>query len=349
MSTLTATSIRLLTLVDETPVEAMHRLIAGAQVSQAVHVAASLGIADLLADGPRESDDLAAQTDTHASSLYRLLRALAAVGVLHEEDEHRFSLTPEGELLRSDVPGSVRGWAALVGRPYIREAWSALEYSVRTGKNAFQHVHGTDVWSYRAERTEESVIFDRGMQSLTGGVNRALVDAYDFGRFGTIVDVGGGNGALLAALLVEYPSLRGVVFDQDHVVANAAAVLAGAGVAGRCELVAGSFFEEVPSGGDAYTLKSIIHDWDDEKSIAILQVVRRAMGAGAMLLLIERIVDPPNEGWRTKFSDLNMLVNPDGRERTLEEWETLLQQAGYRLVDVTPTALGFAIIAATPA
>ena len=150
MSTLTATSIRV-TLVDETPVEAMHRVIAGGHVSQAVHVAASLGIADLLAAGPRDSDELAAETDTHAPSLYRLLRALASIGVLHEDDDRRFSLTPQGELLRSDVPGSVHGWAAFIGRPFIREAWSALEYSIRTGENAFQHVHGTDVWSYRAE------------------------------------------------------------------------------------------------------------------------------------------------------------------------------------------------------
>jgi hypothetical protein len=326
----------------------MHRLLAGGQVSQAVHVAASLGIADLLAGGPRDSDELAAETETHAPSLYRLLRALAALGVLHEDDGRRFSLTPQGELLRSDVPGSVHGWAAFVGRPYIREAWSALEHSIRTGENAFQHVHGTDVWSYRAEQPEESVIFDSAMQSLTGGANRALIDAYDFGSFGTIVDVGGGNGALLAALLAEYPALRGIVFDQEHVVANAEVVLADAGVADRCELATGSFFEEVPSGGDAYTLKSIIHDWDDERSVAILRVVRRAMGAGGTLLLIERIVDPPNEGWRTKLSDLNMLVNPGGRERTLDEWETLLQQAGYSLVDVTPTASGFAVIAATP-
>jgi O-methyltransferase/methyltransferase family protein len=333
--------------VDETPVETMHRLIAGAQVSQAIHVAASLGICDLLADGPRDSDALAAETDTHAPSLYRLLRALAALGVLHEDDERRFSLTPQGELLRSDVPGSVRGWAAFVGRPHVRESWTALEHSIRTGENAFKHVHGTDVWSYRAERPEESAAFDRAMQSLTGGANRALIDAYDFGRFGTIVDVGGGNGALLAALLAEHPALHGVVFDQAHVVGNARTVLAEAGVADRCKLVAGSFFERVPSGGDAYVLKSIIHDWDDGKSVAILRVVRQAMTEDGTLLLIERIVDPPNAGWRTKFSDLNMLVMPDGRERTIDEWETLLEEAGYKLVDVTP-ASGFAVIAGAP-
>ena len=349
MSTLTATSIRLLTLVDETPVESMQRLIAGSHVSQAISVAATLGISDLLADGPRASDELAAATDTHPPSLYRLLRALAAVGVFHEEDGRRFSLTPTGDLLRSDAPGSVRGWAAFLGRPYIRESWSALEHSVRTGENAFEHVHGTDVWSYRAERPDESEIFDHAMQSITGGVNKALVAAYDFGRFGTVVDVGGGNGALLAGLLAANPQLRGVVFDQEHVVANAGPVLAAAGVADRCEIVSGSFFEEVPRGGDAYLMKSIIHDWDDERSIEILQVCRRAMSDSATLLLIERIVEGPNEGWRTKFMDLNMLVNPGGQERTLDEWETLLGRAGYNLVEVTPTQAGVAVIAGAPA
>jgi hypothetical protein len=335
--------------VDETPAAALSRLVAGFQVSQAISVAATLGIADLLANGPRTSDELAAETGTHAGALYRLLRALASVGIFEEEDGRRFSQTPLSELLRSDVPGSLRGWAAFTGRPYFRESWSALEHSIRTGENAFEHVHGTDVWSWRAERPEESVIFDRAMQSLTGGANAALIGAYDFGRFGTIVDVGGGNGALLAALLSAHSNLRGIVFDQEHVVANAEAVLAQAGVAERCEVVAGSFFDEVPAGGDAYILKSIIHDWDDAKSADILQVCRRAMADGGTLLLIERVVEPPNEGWRTKFGDLNMLVNPGGRERTLHEWETLLRRAGYTLMDVTPSASGLAVIAGVPA
>jgi len=334
--------------VDETPAESLQRLVAGSHVSQAISVAATLGIADLLADGPRSSDELAAATNAHPPSVYRLLRALAAVGVFHEEDDRRFSLTPTGDLLRSDAPGSVRGWATFLGRPYIRESWSALEHSVRTGENAFEHVHGTDVWRYRAERPDESEIFDRAMQSMTGGVNKALVSAYDFGRFGTVVDVGGGNGALLAGLLAANPELRGIVFDQEHVVANAGPVLAAAGVAGRCEIVSGSFFEEVPRGGDAYVMKSIIHDWDDERSTEILQVCRRAMSDSAMLLLIERIVEAPNEGWRTKFMDLNMLVNPGGQERTLGEWETLLERAGYNLVEVTPTQAGVAVIAGSP-
>ena len=211
----------------ETPSATLGRLIVGFQVSQAIHVAATLGIADLLADGPRTTDELAAATGSHPDALYRLLRALASVGVFHEEDGRRFSSTPMGALLRSDVPGSLRGWAVHVGRPYFQEAWVDLEHSVRTGENAFRHVHGTDVWAYRAARPEESAIFDLAMESLTGASNQALLEAFDFGRFGTVVDVGGGNGALLAALLGAFPAMRGVLLDQPHVVANAAAVLEG--------------------------------------------------------------------------------------------------------------------------
>ena len=335
--------------MDETPGATLGRLIVGFQVSQAIHVAATLGVAALLADGPRTSDELAAATSSHPRSLYRLLRALASVGVFHEDDGRCFSLTPMGALLRSDVPGSLRGWAMHVGRPYFHEAWGHLEHSIRTGDNAFQHVHGTDVWAYRAERPDESAIFDLAMESLTGAANRALLDAYDFGRFGRVVDVGGGNGALLAALLGEFPAMRGVLLDQPHVVANAAAVLERAGVADRCEIVGGSFFDEVPAGGDAYTLKSIIHDYEDERAVAILRICRRAMAADATLLLIERIVGPPNEDPRTKFSDLNMLVAPAGRERTLHEWDVLLTRAGLRLASATPSASGLAVIEAAPA
>ena len=332
--------------MDETPGATLGRLIVGFQVSQAIHVAATLGVADLLADGPRTSDELADATNAHAGSLYRLLRALASVGVFHEDDGRRFALTPTGELLRSNVPGALRGWAMHVGRPYFQEAWSHLDHSIRTGDNAFQHAHGTDVWTYRAEHPDESAIFDQGMESLTGASNRALLDAYEFGRFGRVVDVGGGNGALLAALLDEVPTMQGILLDQPHVVANAAAVMERAGVADRCEIVGGSFFDEVPTGGDAYTLKSIIHDFEDERAVAILRTCRRAMAAGATLLLIERIVGPPNEDPRTKFSDLNMLVAPAGKERTLEEWEALLTEAGFRLATTTPSTSGLAVIEA---
>ena len=249
----------------------LRRLVNSYQVSQAIHVAAILGIADLLADGPRSSDDLAQATGTNPRALYRLLRALAAFGVFHEDDNRMFSLTELGEPLRSDVPESVAGWAAFIGRPNHRDSWGALAESVRTGENAFLLAHGVKVWEYRAEHPEEGAIFDRAMAASSNVVLRSLLAAYDFGRFGTIVDVGGGNGTLLAGLLEAHPGLEGVLFDQPHVVE-------GVDLGERGSVVAGSFFESVPDGGDAYLLKWIIHDWEDEESIAILRNVRSRGG-----------------------------------------------------------------------
>ncbi len=335
--------------MEEASSETLTRLLTGAQVSQAIYVAATLGVADLLSDGPRTSEALAAETGAHAGSLHRLLRALAAIGVFREDDQKRFALTPLGELLRREVPGSLHGWAAYVGRPYYRAAWSDLEHSVRTGENAFRHVHGTDIWSYRAEHPDEGETFDRAMESLTASSNSALLDAFDFGRFATVVDVGGGNGALLSALLGAHPAMRGILFDQPHVVASARSTLEAAGVADRCAVVGGSFFEEVPAGGGAYALKSILHDWEDREAAAILGVCRNAMTPEARLLLIERIVGAPNEDARAKFSDLNMLVAPGGRERTIEEWHALLASEDFRLDEATPTASGHFVIEASPA
>jgi hypothetical protein len=319
-------------------------MINGYQVSQAIHVAATLGIADLLKDGLRTSDELAQATETHPATLYRLLRALAAVGILREDDDRRFALAPMGEQLREDHPQSLRGWAAFIGRPYYWEAWGHLLDSVRTGENAFRLLNGEDIWSYRAERPEENAIFDRAMRSLTAATNRALLDSYDFSRFGTIVDVGGGNGALLALLLAEYPKMRGILFDQPHVVANANDVLRG--VADRCRVVPGSFFESVPTGGDAYVLKAIIHDWDDEQSTTILRVVRQSVPDGGVLFVLERLLGGPNEDPVTKFGDLNMLVAPGGRERTVDEFAGLFAAARFKLERVTTTAAGLAVVEA---
>jgi hypothetical protein len=329
---------------EPSPSAQLRRLAAGYQVTQAIHVAATLGIADLLADGPRSNAELAEATDTHPDSMYRLLRALASIGVLEEEDGRRFLLTPVGDGLRSDAPESLHGWAAYVGRPYYWNAWASLLHSVRTGENAFRAVHGTDVWDYRSRHPEEGAIFDRAMMSVTRRVNRSLLDAYDFGRFATVVDVGGGNGALLAALLGEHAGLRGILFDQPHVVAGAAGVLGE--LADRCQVVGGSFFESVPAGGDAYVLKSIIHDWEDAEATAILGVCREAMAVGAALLVVERELGAPNETPEAKFSDLNMLVGPGGRERTLAEYERLCTAAGFELVGETPTTWGVAVIEA---
>ncbi len=325
------------------------RLVNGYQVSQAVHVAATLGVADLLTDGPRTSDELAAATGTQPRALYRLLRALAALGVLHEAEGQRFTLTPMGAGLRSDAAEPAGPWAAFIGTPAHWQAWGDLLHSVRTGESAFRHVHGTDPWTHRAQRPAESAVFDRAMTGLSRRAADAVIAAYDFGRFRRIVDVGGGQGALLAAVLAAHPAARGVLFDQPHVVSGAADVLRAAGVDARCEVVAGSFFDAVPEAGDAYMLKSILHDWDDDAATAILRSCRRAMARGGALIVIERVIAPPNEAPETKLSDLNMLVNLGSQERTRDEFAQLFATAGFRLADVTATGGVVSVIEGAPA
>ena len=309
------------------------RLVRGFQVSQAIAVAVTLGIPDLLVDGARTSDDLAGATETDGDALYRLLRALASIGILHEAEGRSFRTTELGAQLRGG------GFARLVGREYFWTAWGHLLDSVRTGENAFKLVNGVDVWEYRAARPEEGAIFDAAMTALTERVNRAVAEAYDFGRFRVVVDVGGGRGTLLAGILARHQDVEGILFDQQHVVA-------GAQLPDRCRAVAGSFFESVPEGADAYVLKSIIHDWEDVDAIAILRTVRRAMPLHAVLLLVEQDLGPPNQNPTAKFSDLNMLVMPGGRERTIDEYERLFEAVGLRLTGVTPAGTGVDVIEA---
>lgn len=316
----------------------LRRLISGHQLSQAIHVAATLRIADHLADGPQTSDRLAELTDSDPGALYRLLRALASCGVFREEEGRRFTLTEMGDALRSDSPNSVADWAAFVGRRYFRDAWSSLGDSVRTGENAFRLVHGTSIWEYRARELEESAIFDRAMAANSRRDIAALLDAFDFGRFDTVVDVGGGTGALLGALLDRYEHLHGVLFDQPHVVD-------GVDLGERGRVVAGSFFESMPEGGDAYLVKSILHDWEDAEAT---DIVRRIRGCGGALLVVERLVGPPNETPEVKLLDLNMLVAPGGRERTEDEFAALFSAGGYRLVGTTPLASGAHVLEGLP-
>lgn len=327
----------------ESATQTLRRLVNGYQVTQAIHVAATLGIADLLRDGPRSSDELAAATETHGPSLHRVLRALAALRVLHEDDDGRFSLTAIGECLRSDAAEPVRGWADYVGRPAHFHAWGALLHTVRTGENAFQSVHGSDVWEYRAQHPEEGAAFDRAMTDTSRRANAHLLEAYDFDDFDLVVDVGGGHGALLAAVLSGHPRLRGVVFDQPHVIAGAADVLEAAGVADRCEVAGGSFFEAVPSGGDAYLLKAILHDWEDDDAVRILRSCRAAVVEAGAVLVVERELGGPNKSPDAKLSDLNMMVGPGGRERARDEFADLLSAGGFVLERVVPTAIGLSV------
>jgi hypothetical protein len=318
-------------------------MVNGYQVTQAIHVAAVLGIADRLADGPRTSDDLAVATGTHPESLYRVLRALAGMGVFREEVGQQFALTELGDCLRSDAPEPVGGWAAFVGEPYHWQAWGDLLHGVRSGENPFRHIHGADPWTFRAQHPELSEGFDQAMLAISRQVSAAVLAAYDFRRFTSVADIGGGNGAFLARILAAYPGMHGVLFDQPHVVSGAAPVLEAAGVAGRCEVVGGSFFETMPAGADAYVLKAILHDWEDEDCVRILHVCRRAMADGAALLIVEREIGTPNEEPDAKFGDLNMLVGPGGRERSVAEFAELFAEAGFGFVGYTPSAAGVGV------
>lgn len=324
------------------PVARMRTMLNGYQVSQALSVAARLGLSDLLADGPRSVEALAEATGSHGPTLLRLLRALGTLGVYERGDDGRFALTDLGATLCRGTDSSIAGWAELIGRPYYVEAWTALGDSVRTGENAFGLVHGTSVWEYRAARPEEQAVFDRAMSALSGEVARAVASAYDFGRFGTVVDVGGGRGALLEAILAEHPRVRGVLFDQPGSVAG----LAGGD---RWTVVGGDFFAAVPEGGDVYLLKAVVHDWPDEESVAILRTCRRVVPDTGRLLLVEQLLDRAPDPVRTAFSDLNMLAVPGGRERELAEYEALLAAAGFRLDHVVPTGTDAFVIEAVPA
>jgi SAM-dependent methyltransferase len=320
--------------------------------TQMIYAAAELGLADLLAAGPRAAAELAAATGAHAPSLRRLLRALAAFGVVAEEEDGRFALTAEGERLRADVPGSLRSMVLDFGG-LAYATWAEFPHAVRTGGSAHERVHGMTVWEYYARHPEAGANFDAFMAAATARRTAALLAAYDFGAFGTIVDIGGGNGAFLAALLAAHPGARGVLFDQPHVVAAAEAVLAAAGAGDRCRVVGGDFFADAVAGGDAYMLKQILHDWDDERAAAILATCRRAMPPGGRLLVMEWVlperatVSPQHQ---EAFSlDLQMLAYFGGaQERTAEEFRALFAAAGFALTGIVPTASPLSVIEGVP-
>ena len=324
------------------------QLINGYRVSQALHVAATLGVADQLKDGPKSHDALAQACGVHPTSLYRLLRALAAVGVFHETGNKEFSLTPLGVCLTSDAPRSPRNYARWIGTPGQWESWGNLLHSIKSGESACRFTHGVDAWTYRARNPEERAIFDSAMTANSRSEAQAALEAYDFSRFDCVVDVGGGQGLLLKEILLACPATRGILFDQSQVIASADHMLASVGLAQRCRIVAGSFFESVPEDGDVYVMKAILHDWDDRASIDILRTCRRAMSPTATLVVIERVVGPPNEVPEGKFSDLNMMVQYGGLERTRQEFHQLLKSGGFKMTEVVPTRSHLSIIVAQP-
>jgi O-methyltransferase/methyltransferase family protein len=328
---------------DLPPSARMDQLLNGYRVTQALYVAARLGIADLLRDGPKTAEELAVEAGANANALYRILRAPASLDVFAEVAERRFALTPVAELLRSDHPRSVRPLALFLGQDAYA-VWADLLYSARTGAPAFDHRFGAPHFEYLAQHAEAAAVFNAAMSANVSRSVAATVSAYAFPATGVVVDVGGGHGAFIAAILRANPGLSGVLFDMPHVVEGAAPILEEAGAADRCARVGGDFFAPPLPAGDVYTLRQIIHDWDDERSVAILRNCARAMAADGRVLVIEAIIPPGNEPSRIKYLDLQMLVMNGGRQRTEAEYRQLYAAAGLQLTRVIPTSTDFSII-----
>ena len=326
---------------EQEPVSALLEAIMGYRVTQAIHVAAKLRVADMLVDGPQSSSTLAQLTGAHPEAVHRVLRALVNVGVFAEMDDGRFALTPVGNLLRTGIPGSLRGAAIFFGHSWHWEKWEGLAHSVMTGVPS-GGVFSPGAFSEIAARDPEAAsIINEGMTSLTAPVNAAIA-GFDFSAIGTLVDVGGGHGALISGILLANPRLRGILFDIPAVIDGAKPRIEAAGLIERCRLVSGDFFEKIPTGGDAYILKWIIHDWDDERSVVILRNCHAAMSDGGKLLLVERLIpkrvrSSATPGQEPAFADLNMLVLTGGRERTEDQFRALLEAARFKLTRIIPT------------
>ena len=325
--------------------EVLREQIMGFRATQMIHVAAKLGLADLLAAGPRPVEELAAMASAEPQALHRLLRALASLGIFAEDPAGDFVLTPQAELLRSDVQGSLRDVALLYGEDWLWQAYGNMTHSVRTGAPAFTKTHGQPFYGYLHAHPRAAARFNAAMTGFSSHETAAILEAYDFSDVRSVVDIGGGHGALLAALLRAHPQMSGTLFDLPSVLAGAASVLGEMGE--RARTVAGDFFDEAPAGADLYVMKSVLHNWDDTDAQRILSTCRAAMAPEARLLVIERVVPDGNAPAEAKLFDINMLVVAGGRERTEPEYRRLLEQAGLALTRVGGTRSPLSVIVAT--
>lgn len=333
------------------PLMQMLQMMNGLWLTQCIGVAAQLGVADHLVAGAKSVDTLAESMSVDAQSLYRLLRALASSGIFSEGEPRHFQLTPMAECIRSDAPNSIRGlaiWTAI--EPSHWGAWGNLLYSVKTGKPAFEQVAGMPIFEYFGQNSDAAAVFNQAMTSASAIFNPAIVFAYDFSSLNTLVDIGGGQGAFLAAILQANPHLNGIVYDLPPVVAGAKPYLEQLGLQQRCQPVGGSFLESVPEGGDAYIMKNTMTNWDDDHAVQILKNCYRAMPPGGKLLLVQSVIVPGNEPNLGKFTDLEMLlVTSGGHERTAAEFEAILNLAGFQITRILPIKCPFSIIEAVKA
>jgi hypothetical protein len=320
------------------PSAVMFNFIMGRWVSCVIYVAAKLELADRLKHGPRTVEELATAAEVQAPALYRVLRALASVGIFAEAKDKRFKLTPLAATLQKAAPGSMHAAALMLGEKYWEDAWAQLLHGVKTGEMPFLKAHGIPPFEYLEKHPEDLKIFGETMTSVSSTENPAISAALKLSGIRTIVDVGGGNGSLLATILKANPKLKGVLFDQPSVIARAGQDrhVTAKGVAERCSLESGNFFEAVPKGGDAYLMKRTLHDWDDERCAKILANCRAAMSEKGMVFVVDAVIAPGNEPDRGKLLDMQMLVI-GGRERTKQEFAKVFRAAGLKLTRVIPT------------
>ncbi len=328
------------------------RLIQGYRVSEAIFVAAKLGIADLIAGGLRNYIELARATDTHPPSLYRLLRYLATLGLLKDDEAGNFALTQVEYHLTTANPYSESSFARLYSEPWFQQPWNNLLYSVKTGETAFHYVHGMELFQYLAQHPEKAAVFNDAMSGGSAHSSKAIVSAYDFSKLGVIVDVGGGHGRLIIEILKANPATQGILFERPEVAEGARKEIEASGLERRCKAIAGDFFKEVTSGGNVYILRQIIHDWDDETCVKILKNIRCAIPPEGKLLLAEAVLpDHMDESLIDQVStsyDINMLVITGGRERTVNEFRRIFKTAGFELTRIVPTEARDCILEATP-
>lgn len=316
-------------------------------VSRLVFVAAKLGLADHLADGPKSAADLAQATGTHAKSLHRLMRTLASLGLFTQREDSRFALTPLGEALKTDAPGSARSSILAIAGEWAWRAWEEFPHSIETGNTAMEKAWGVPLFDYLAERPREASNFNELMVGFHGGEPPAVAAAFDFSGFQTIVDVGGGTGNLLTTILAEHSDPRGVLYDRPHVVQEASRLIEERRLGDRVTIESGDFFENVPADGDAYLLSHIIHDWNEDQCVTILENCREVMSPSGRVLIIEMVLPQDDTPHLGKITDMVMLALPGGEERTEEDYDELLGKAGFRLDRVVPTESPVSVVEAS--
>ena len=332
------------------PYEVVFQMVIGKWISQALGTIVEIGVPDQLAKGARRCSDIAREAGVSEDGLYRLLRALASVGLFIESADRQFKLTGMGQLLRGDHPESLAGYARFTAHDSTWRPWGQLGYSVKTGMPAFDHVFNASIFEHLSRNPEVAAVFDGAMTSISATEARATSDAYNFKGVRTLMDVAGGHGLMLATVLRRHKMMRGVLFDLPHVAAGAAATFARAGITGRVRIESGDFFKELPSGADAIIMKHIVHDWDDDSATRILQACHRALGPRGKVLIVDPVVPPGNAPHYGKLLDLEMLVlTPRGRERTKAEFVRLLRGAGFRLSRVIATESPLSIVEAVKA